>query len=315
MKKIICLLMAAAVLAGLPAAALAAGDPVTEAYHYTRSSSGDTWDYHIPELTLSGPGAAAVNAAIWEELYYGYVAEAEYSGDDYWPAAMGMDYSWAVNDDTLSLWVRVQGMTDNDSYYVYNVSLTDGERLSDRELLKAAGVSRERFNDLLRSALAAKMDAFPSFEGDDYTGQLREEGLSDGNLALAKPYMGRGGSLCAVAWVYTPAGAGRYLQTLTLIPGDTDAQVASFIERSDSQYLTEADLEGFDAKMCEYARNGVYARAGRGFQSAELQEYFSQFAWYTPSIAPSAFSDSMLNDYQIRNIALVLAYEQAHGYL
>ena len=315
MKKLISILPAAVVLTGLPAAALAASDPVSEAYSTSYTLDGTTVEYHIPRVDIAGPGAAAVNAAIWDELYNGYVVYVENSGGDYWPQAVGMDYSWAVNDSVLSLWVSVHGMTDNNEYYVYNVSLTDGERLSDRELLQAAGVSRERFNDLLRTALTEKLDAFPSVGAGDYVQELRTECLSDDNLALGKPYMGRGGSLCAVAWVYTPAGAGRYLQTLTLIPGDTDAQVTSFIERSDSQYLTEADLEGFDAKMCEYARNGVYARAGRGFQSAELRQYFSQFSWYQPTVDPSAFTDSMLNDYQIKNIALVLAYEQAHGYM
>ena len=314
MKKIICLLLAAAVLAGLPAAALAAEELVTDAYSITHAFDGAVTEYHVPRIGLEGPGAAAVNATIWDELYNGYVAYMENSGEDFWPEAVSMDYSWAVNDDTLSLWVRVHGMTDNDEYYIYNVSLTDGERLSDRELLQAAGVSRAQFNDLLRTALTERLDSFPAFEGDDYVQQLRTECLSDANLALGKPYMGRGGSLCAAAWVYTPAGAGRYLQTLTLIPGDVDSVLADLLDRCDSAYLTRSDLEGLDADSFVYALNGIYARAGRMFQSQDLQDFFGQFGWYEPTVPADEFTDYMLNDFQLENVKLLLAYKAEMGY-
>lgn len=87
-----------------------------------------------------------------------------------------------------------------------------------------------------------------------------------------------------------------------------------WIENCDKMYLTEEDLEGFDEKMCVYARNACYAKSGRKFNSAELQEYFAQFDWYNPTVSPNNFTDSMLNSYQVANINLILAYERAHGY-
>ena len=99
----------------------------------------------------------------------------------------------------------------------------------------------------------------------------------------------------------------------------TEATVANdpllyWIENCDKMYLTMADLDGFDKQMCTYARNACYAKSGRMFNSSELQAYFSQFAWYNPTVSPDRFNASMLNAYQNANINLVLEYERAHGY-
>lgn len=87
-----------------------------------------------------------------------------------------------------------------------------------------------------------------------------------------------------------------------------------FIENSDLMYFGWEDIEGFDSDMCTLAINGVYARSGRAFQSSELSEYYSQFDWYSPSIAPENFTDYMLNDYQISNIQLLLEYKEYMGF-
>ena len=87
-----------------------------------------------------------------------------------------------------------------------------------------------------------------------------------------------------------------------------------WIENCDKMYLTAEDLEGFDAKMCVYARNACYAKSGRKFNSTDLQQYFMQFAWYNPTVSPDRFNASMLNAYQTANINVVLEYERSHGY-
>ena len=87
-----------------------------------------------------------------------------------------------------------------------------------------------------------------------------------------------------------------------------------WIENCDKQYLRDSDLAGFDKQMCVYARNAIYAKSGRMFNSTDLQRYFAQFDWYNPIVSPDRFSDSMLNSYQIANLNVILAYERAHGY-
>ena len=95
---------------------------------------------------------------------------------------------------------------------------------------------------------------------------------------------------------------------------DADPRLLYVIEYCDSTYLTEEDLSGFDKEMCRIARNALYAKSGRKFKDAELQEFFGQFSWYYPSVEPSDFTGSMFNKYQSANLNLISAYEREHGY-
>lgn len=329
MKKLLSLLLTAALLLSLPAAALAAGETpdysglVTDAYTYSYSDDWGDFNYHVPKIDRAGAGVAALNAAIWHDLYEGYMADViyarEYAYEDYWPNASGLRYSWAVNGDVLSICAMVEGQTDNDTYYIYNMSLSSGERMSDRELFDAAGVTREQFNDLVRSALSASFDELSQYVGsgaleDSFLQERRSSSVADENIALSVPYMGPGGALCAVAREYAIAGADCYWHTYTLVPGDMQAQLDEFVEHCDDRYFSRSDIEGFDDQMCLYARNSVYAKLGWIFEMPELQEYFSQFDWYSPTLDPSQFSPDMLNDFQKANVDLVLAYEAEHGY-
>ena len=83
---------------------------------------------------------------------------------------------------------------------------------------------------------------------------------------------------------------------------------------SDSRYLSRSELEGFTAEDCRLARNEIYARHGRMFQDEALQNYFNSFDWYHPSISPDDFDESMLNDYEVANRDLIVAYESEKGY-
>ncbi len=86
----------------------------------------------------------------------------------------------------------------------------------------------------------------------------------------------------------------------------TDGQL---IPDSDSRYLTEADLEEFDADELRIARNEIYARHGRKFKDAQLQAYFDEMDWYAGVIEASEFDESILNDYEIKNLDLISKYE------
>lgn len=86
------------------------------------------------------------------------------------------------------------------------------------------------------------------------------------------------------------------------------------LANSSSQYLSKSDLAGLSAYECRLARNELYARHGRMFKDSKLQEYFNSCSWYTPSIAPKDFKESMLNKYEIANRDLILDYEKEMGY-
>lgn len=83
------------------------------------------------------------------------------------------------------------------------------------------------------------------------------------------------------------------------------------IPDSNSRYLTESDISGLSLQQLNYAKNEIYARRGRKFDSVELQEYFGSKSWYRGTIEPSQFTNDMLNDYEIENADLLSAREFA----
>lgn len=95
-----------------------------------------------------------------------------------------------------------------------------------------------------------------------------------------------------------------------------EPQVSSeyILPDSNSRYLTNADLEGLSAEQLRIARNEIYARHGRKFADAGLQAHFNSCSWYSGTVEPAAFTESMLNEYEVANRDLIVAYETAKGY-
>ena len=82
------------------------------------------------------------------------------------------------------------------------------------------------------------------------------------------------------------------------------------IPDSDSRYLSREELSNMSLQQLNYAKNEIYARKGRVFQSPELQNYFGSKSWYHGSIAADDFKDStMLNDYERANTELLSKVE------
>ncbi|MCC8129521.1 MAG: YARHG domain-containing protein [Clostridiales bacterium] len=86
------------------------------------------------------------------------------------------------------------------------------------------------------------------------------------------------------------------------------------LPNSSSRYLSESDLTGLNAWQCRVARNEIYARHGRLFDDDTLQEYFDSKSWYYGYIDPDDFALDLLNDYEIKNLELIVAYEKEMNY-
>lgn len=81
------------------------------------------------------------------------------------------------------------------------------------------------------------------------------------------------------------------------------------LPNSNSQYLTRADLTGLTKDELRIARNELYARYGRMFTDEALQAYFDACEWYSGTIVPGDFDDSVLNEYEKANRDLIVQYE------
>lgn len=89
------------------------------------------------------------------------------------------------------------------------------------------------------------------------------------------------------------------------------AEISEFIlPESNIRYMTYNDLQGLDADTLRIAKNEIYARHGRLFQSEDLSRYFNSKSWYKGTVSPDSFSDSVFNDYEKGNISLIIAFQE-----
>ncbi len=101
--------------------------------------------------------------------------------------------------------------------------------------------------------------------------------------------------------------------TPTATPTPEKTRSGYVIPDSNSRYLTESDLAGMSKSELQLARNEIFARHGRRFESASLQEYFDSCTWYNGTIDPANFDGSVLNDYEDKNAQLLREYENSLG--
>ncbi len=87
---------------------------------------------------------------------------------------------------------------------------------------------------------------------------------------------------------------------------------AFLLPDSSSRYLTEADLSGLTHEQLCFARNEIFARHGRIFNTPQIAAYFSSKSWYHGTISPDKFEESMLNQYEWANVLFIREYENKH---
>ena len=81
------------------------------------------------------------------------------------------------------------------------------------------------------------------------------------------------------------------------------------IPGSDCRYLSYSDISGMSSYQLQMAINEIYARHGRLFNDSSIQAYFNSQSWYYGYISPSAFNESVFNDYENANIAFLAAHK------
>jgi len=90
---------------------------------------------------------------------------------------------------------------------------------------------------------------------------------------------------------------------------DADTDSEWIFPDSSERLLTDADIAGLSAWDLKVARNEIYARHGRRFNSAELQNHFNSCSWYSGTVAPGDFTDSMLSATELANVQFLKAAE------
>lgn len=76
---------------------------------------------------------------------------------------------------------------------------------------------------------------------------------------------------------------------------------------------TKKELSGLTREELRLARNEIYARHGRKFRAADLNDYFSLKEWYNPTVEADAFDEKTLNQEETGNLKLIQQMEEAFG--
>lgn len=87
---------------------------------------------------------------------------------------------------------------------------------------------------------------------------------------------------------------------------DTDDYI---LDGSDSRYISEDEIQNLTSAEIRLAKNEIYARHGRIFDSTDLRQYFESKSWYHGEIEPEDFDESVFNEYEKANIDLLVSYE------
>lgn len=106
-------------------------------------------------------------------------------------------------------------------------------------------------------------------------------------------------------------------QTVTAAPSQEATPTPTpkpdyLLPNSDVEYLTEADISGLSREELCFARNEVFARHGRMFNTPQIAAYFEGKDWYHPTIPAAQFDDSTLNAVEKANVQLISQYENSH---
>lgn len=91
---------------------------------------------------------------------------------------------------------------------------------------------------------------------------------------------------------------------------------SGYLLPTDTEYISEADLSGFTREEVTLIRNELFARHGYNFSSQSIRAYFEAQSWYepVPGVDASSFDPAVFNEYEVKNLATILTFEQSMGW-
>ena len=74
--------------------------------------------------------------------------------------------------------------------------------------------------------------------------------------------------------------------------------------------MQRQDLFQFTPEEIEYLRNGIYALSGKIFKTEQYAQYFDAQSWYAGINASDVQISKKFNEFQKRNLEILVAYEK-----
>ncbi len=102
-------------------------------------------------------------------------------------------------------------------------------------------------------------------------------------------------------------GVGVYQQDTSTYGEDEYWYLEFIFPYSDCDIIPDDEIAAATDEQLRIGKNEIYAMHGRMFDSQDLQEYFNGCSWYTPSVKPKDFDESVLKEIEKENIKRIQA--------
>ena len=95
---------------------------------------------------------------------------------------------------------------------------------------------------------------------------------------------------------------------------EVDDRNSYIFPHSSTELITEDEMYELSVRDLDLARNEIFARNGRMFNTVDIQNYFNEKSWYNPTMTPSQFDKKVtLNSIERKNIDNMLRVEKARN--
>lgn len=245
-----------------------------------------SYSYRLPEI--SGPDSAYLKGVRNEidGIYTEYIASQIESMQD----GTGFDYEtcgyrYAENDGIHSLCICVTTDWAFEYYWCYNFD-AEGNEVGNDRILKAAGLTEEKFVSALRDYLEVFLDCSDFLEPDEweeYQATIIASTLAEDNCNADIPmYLNEEGNLCCIERIFSIAGADSYLYELEF---QKDGTIREYIKRG--AFLNRLVCSGYSFPAADDEYSEYYIRifnivddlvlegCYRDLESGDVYSYFA----------------------------------------
>lgn len=164
--------------------------------------------YHIPVVELPGVNAQSINERLYETHYENLKENALDISEQ--PFMLGMLYSVGQKGDVVSVMVQESCDCDLIYYCVYNFSASTGDEISDADVFAAFDLTEKQGRENIKQSLSDYWDQRIQQIGTEGMESYKNDTISNGNIALFRPFIDENGNLRYTGSIYSPAGADSY---------------------------------------------------------------------------------------------------------
>ncbi len=212
------------------------GPLVEDACLESYEKDSETFLYNLPRVNLDSPEIAALNQRITDSFLPDIKESCSMLEAGEEPELGEVTYQWTIRGDVLSLVIHIEHRLHWGWHWsVFNISVSQGRLLLDREVVEAAGLTREEYRRRAKEAIAARFLETASWDDEgDFTLEQFARSVADFNIDNAQPFFDETGKLMIRCVIYSIAGADSYEYCLGLEDYELPEDLGLFADRMES---------------------------------------------------------------------------------